>query len=95
MVKAARKKTSPGSIRALNLPEPIAVEEGRHQRPVAITLGLTGQRVHSVEDVWEVVDEWWRPDPIARRYYKVVLEDGTSLTVFRDLLNGVWLRQRA
>ena len=95
MVEAAREEAGPGPIRALNLPEPVEVEEGPHQRPVAITFDRRGQKVDSVEDVWEVVDEWWRPYPIARRYYKVVLEDGTSLTVFHDLLNGAWLRQRA
>ncbi|MDP6494835.1 MAG: hypothetical protein QGI09_05340 [Dehalococcoidia bacterium] len=52
-------------------------------------------RVTSIEDVWEIVDEWWRASRIARRYYRVAVEGGATITVFRDLVGGVWYRQRA
>jgi hypothetical protein len=94
MVKSAGEKTSPGSIRALNLPGPAEVEEDGLQRPVSIALRRRRLKVSSIDDVWEIADEWWRSSPIARRYCKVVLEDGTGLTVFRDLLSGRWYRQR-
>jgi hypothetical protein len=47
-----------------------------------------------VTDVWEIVDEWWRDRPVARRYFSVVLEDGTHATLFRDLSDGGWYAQR-
>ena len=47
-----------------------------------------------MEDAWEIVDEWWRASPIARRYYKVALEDGSAITLFRDLLSDRWYEQR-
>ena len=94
MVKATRKKAGPSSIRALNLPEPADVGEDERHRPVSVVSRRRGLRVASVEDVWEIVDEWWRSEPIARRYCKVVLEDGSSLTLFRDLLSGRWFQQR-
>ncbi len=95
MVKTAGKKTRPGSIRALNLPRLLDVEEDECRRPVSITLRRRRLAVASVEDVWEVLDEWWRASPIARRYFRVRLEGGTALTVFRDLLTGLWYQQRA
>ncbi len=94
MVKTARKKTRPGSIRALNLPALLDVDEDERRRPVSVTLRRRPLAVASVEDVWEVLDEWWRAGPVARRYYRVRLEDGTALTVFRDLPTGLWYRQR-
>ena len=94
MVKTARKKTRPGSIRALNLPALLDVDEDERRRPVSITLRHRRLAVASVEDVWEVLDEWWRASPVARRYFRVRLEDGTALTLFRDLLTDLWYRQR-
>ena len=94
MVKTAGKKTGPGPVRALNLPTLVDVEEDEGQRPVSVALRGRRLEVTSIEDVWEIVDEWWRTTPVARRYYSVVLEDGSGLTVFRDLLSGLWHEQR-
>ena len=95
MVKAPREKAGPGPIRALNLPAPVEVEEDDRHRPTS--MALRGRRLHvaSVEEVWEVVEEWWRTDPIARRYFRVIVSDGSSATVFRDLKSGLWYEQRA
>ncbi len=95
MVKTAGKKTGPGSIRALNLPRPVEAREDEQQRPVSLTLRRRRLEVTSIEDTSEIVDEGWRSSLIARRYHRVVLEDGTGLTVFRDLLSGLWYEQRA
>ena len=95
MVKTARKKARPDSIRALNLPELVDVEEDEHRRPVSLTFRSRRLKVVSIEDTWEVVDEWWRPNSVARRYYKVVLKDGSGLTIFRNLLRDQWYEQQA
>ena len=94
MVKTPRKKTSPGRIRPLNRPEPVQVEEDEDRRPSLIVSGGRRVRVASIVDVWEIVDEWWRPDPIVRRYYRAAVEGGTAVTVFHDLVGGAWYRQR-
>jgi len=44
--------------------------------------------VERVRDRWRIDDEWWRERPIARLYYALLLEDGTFLTVYRDLAAG-------
>ena len=38
-------------------------------------------------------DEWWRERPVSRLYFEVALEDGRTLTVYRDLANCEWYRQ--
>ncbi len=95
MVKTPRKKTGPGRIRPLNRPEPVRVEEDDNRRPALVVADGRRAKIASIVDVWEIVDEWWRPDPVARRYYRAALEGGGTVTVFRDLGSGAWYRQRA
>jgi len=51
--------------------------------------------VVSLDEVWSIDEEWWREKPIVRMYYRVNLEEGRQVTVFRDMLHGVWYRQNA
>lgn len=53
-----------------------------------------GIKVASIEDCWRIDDEWWREKPVSRLYFEVLLEDGRRLTVFKDLLQGQWYRQK-
>jgi hypothetical protein len=50
--------------------------------------------IASIEETWDIRDEWWRGDGIARRYYRVITEDGDGATIFRDSPGGAWYRQR-
>jgi len=50
--------------------------------------------VASINDLWQVDDEWWREQPISRRYYQVTTQDERRLTIFRDQLNGQWYWQQ-
>jgi hypothetical protein len=59
--------------------------------PVALVEGQR-RRCARVEDVWHVDDEWWR-DPIHRRYYRLVLDDGAVRTVYHDLARDDWFAQ--
>ena len=49
--------------------------------------------VAHVIDMWEIEDEWWRKQPVRRRYWHVTLETGQDLTVFQDLQSGEWYQQ--
>jgi hypothetical protein len=44
-------------------------------------------------DRWRIDDEWWRERPLSRTYYRVLLEDGQPLTLFRDDVTGQWYEQ--
>jgi hypothetical protein len=48
-----------------------------------------------VEEVWRIEDGWWRPCPVARTYFRVLLEGERPLTVYRDHLEDSWWTQRA
>ena len=95
MVKNPREASRPGAIRPLNRPAPVDVEEDERHQPVSVTLLQRRLRVASIDDVWEIVDEWWRPQPVARRYYQVTTDDGARATIYRDLVTSVWYAQRA
>ena len=100
----------PVSYRSLNLPAPVDVSEDSQERPLSITLTPAAPRgrpskapatrrsrtfrVTSIDDLWQVDDEWWRERPISRRYYQVTTEDNRQFTIFRDQTSGSWYQQR-
>jgi hypothetical protein len=89
--------THPGSARAartarrLNAPRPALVEAQAGGTPKRVNR----QSVALVREEWRVVDRWWTDDPVARRYFDVVLESGENAVVYRDDENGSWFTQRA
>ena len=95
MVKNTRKKKSINPIFPLNQPIPINVYESETLSPISITLNQHTLNVSSLEETWEIIDEWWKPNPIERRYHRVILENGSRITVFLDLINGLWFKQIA
>ncbi len=97
MVQNTREAPGTGSLRPLNLPIPISVEEDDDGRPLAIDQ-KRGQKslrmkIASIDDLWRIDEEWWREKPIARMYYQLTAEGGGRLTVFQDLTDGSWYRQ--
>jgi hypothetical protein len=61
--------------------------------------------VESVREEWLVEDGWWTQKPLQRRYFELVLEDGSDVVVFSETpSNGLrsasprapsqWFRQR-
>ena len=89
MVKNSRAASRAGAIRSLNSPRPVIVKAGSNGQPRTIS----GLEVAATEDLWRIDDEWWRERPISRKYWECGLEDGTKVTVFQDLLTGLWSRQ--
>lgn len=82
----------PARLRPLNRPRPLRVETGPGDTPAAVHLPgrLT---VEETIETWRIDDEWWRPHPISRQYWRLLLEDGRIIDVFRDLVTGRWARQ--
>jgi len=87
----------PGSARAartarrLNAPRPALVESHADGTPRRVNR----QGVAVLREEWRVVDRWWTEEPVARRYFDVVLESGENRVVFRDEDRGCWYTQRA
>jgi len=60
---------------------------------VAVTLSGRRLRVLGVQDTWRIDDEWWRERPVSRVYWRLAVEDGQVVTVYRDLVGAGWFRQ--
>lgn len=91
MVKDPRAAARAGQLRSLNQPRPITVLV-EHGRPAVLDDGRQRYRVARIRDTWRVDDEWWR-DPISRRYYDLILDNGGRRTVYHDLVTGDWYAQ--
>ncbi len=80
------------TLQPLKQPRPVRVEADGSGEPVAVVLG--GQRlvVVQVQDVWRIDDEWWREE-VSRQYYRLLLEDGRTVTVYHDLTSRRWFKQ--
>ena len=74
----------------LNEPRSALVEARVDGTPARVN----GQPVAVVREEWRVVDRWWTEEPVARRYFEVVLETGENTVVFRDEEAGRWFSQR-
>jgi hypothetical protein len=77
--------------RRLYLPRPVSVRAG----PDGVPQALGGVVVEAIREEWVVEEGWWTARPIHRHYYELALADGRDLTVYRDVQNGSWRRQRA
>jgi hypothetical protein len=69
------------------------VEADGQGRPIAVYLSGRRYGVEAVLEVWRIDDEWWRERPVSRLYFSLLLEDGQTVTLFRDLVSGRWAKQ--
>jgi hypothetical protein len=75
------------------MPRPIRVEADEAGGPQAVTLSRRQLLVETVLETWRIEDEWWRERPISRLYYRLLLEDGRTVDVYKALRTGRWFRQ--
>ncbi len=80
-------------VSPLYLPREIDVRADSRGEPDVVTRNGRRSRVAAVRNAWRIDDEWWR-ERIARQYFRVVLESGLVLTVFRDLVADKWYQQK-
>lgn len=81
-------------LHPISVPLAVAVKTNREGDPIRIRDPRTGkfQRVETIQEVWQVDDEWWRK-PLSRLYYRVILENGRLMVLFRDLIEDRWHSQ--
>jgi len=94
MVSTPRGAEGVGALRRLNEPRRLEVRPGEDGAPDALRRSGRWLEVLEVEDRYRTVDRWWTGEEVARTYYDLLLEDGRSLTVFRDDVRGGWWEQR-
>jgi hypothetical protein len=81
---------NPSGSRRIGVPKPTAVEADERGVP----LEVASVRVDTVREEWVVEDRWWTGNPMRRRYFELVLENGRNVVVYRELLAGGWFQQR-
>lgn len=99
MVSPARTAAGLGRIRAVNSPRPVQVRVTEGDVPAAVRTGLPGsggrwRRVERVMERWRVDEAWWRPQKVGRLYYRLALEGGAVIDLYRDMEDGRWYEQR-
>ena len=92
MVAHTRAAARAHRLRPLNRARPIRVEADESDEPQAVVLGSERLTVAAVQDRWRIDDEWWRKE-VSRLYFSLLLEDGRTLTIYRDLVTGRWFQQ--
>ena len=93
MVADPRAAGSLYRVRPLNRPRPLRVEADGQGEPIAVYLSGRRHGVEAVLETWRIDDEWWRERPVSRLYFSLLLEDGQTVTLFRDLVSGRWAKQ--
>jgi hypothetical protein len=86
--------------RPVNAPVRIPVQVDRAGEPLAIgPVARQGRRrpvpVAQVAERWRIDEGWWGANPLSRLYYRLVLDDGGLVTVYRDLGDETWWAQRS
>jgi hypothetical protein len=73
-------------------PAPIEVRAGADGVPVRVG----GIAVELIREEWLVEEGWWTERPLRRRYFELVLEDGSDVVVFSEPPGegGGWFWQR-
>ena len=96
MRNLAAGRPTTGTLRPLNAPSPLKVDLDAEGRVVALWRQgrLTPRRIAAVQDRWRIDDEWWRERPIARLYHALLLDDGSPLVLYHDLIEEQWYEQR-
>jgi len=88
MVAPARAPLRTDRLRAVNVPQPVAVECDANLRPATVA----GCMVETILESWRIDDEWWRQS-IARCYHAVILDGGKRVVLFEDIVTGEWFAQ--
>lgn len=92
MVENSGKTLRADTIKPVNLPEAVQVEEDRTGMPSFLKTKRR-QKIIAIEDRWRIDDEWWRSESVSRLYYAVVLASGQRLVLSKNLVDNNWYRQ--
>lgn len=93
-----RNKLGNSELRSLGVPRSIDVRVDSSGLPSVVhTRTRRTLRVVQIEEVWRIDEEWWKKISLSRTYYRVIVDGGNPLTLFRDNLatpERIWYEQR-
>ena len=82
-------------LRPLGQPHAVTVRTDEFGEPEFVNLpGKPTRHVEIIREHWRIDEGWWR-QPMSREYRTVILDGGGSITLYHDLLKGLWYVQRA
>ena len=76
-------------------PMPIRVQESDVEeafRPLAVSVEGNLLQVDSIDERVEEDSEWWENEPVYKMHYRVTLEDGREMAIFRNNKTGSWYK---
>ena len=71
---------------------PAKVWEDDEFRPIGVVLEGKPVEVVSIDERVEEDSEWWENEPVYKMHYRVTLEDGRQLAMFRNYKTGSWYK---
>ena len=86
------KKTKSTTETRPGIPVPARVREDEELRPVAVSLEGKYLQVEFIDDRVKEEGAFWKPEPVFKMHYRVTLEDGRQVAVFRNMKTGSWYR---
>lgn len=82
-------------LRPLGQPHVVTVHTDKFGEPEFVSLpGKPTRHVEIIREHWRIDEGWWR-QPMSREYRTVILDGGGNITLYHDLLKGLWYVQRA
>ena len=90
---AGRSELTAGRLRPLNSPRPLDVETDANGVPAGLYLSGHRCAVETVLEKWRIDDEWWRGQSVSRVYWRLFLENGCAVDIYRDLARDRWYKQ--
>jgi hypothetical protein len=94
MVSYTGRASDPRRIRRLKSPLSLEVEADTDGTPLRLRVGGAWQDVTLGRKPWRIDQHWWRAEAIKRTYFRVVLPDAPSLTIYYDAVRKAWFRQQ-
>lgn len=83
----------PTRRRGLYLPKPISVAADASGSPQHVRLRSGWVGVDRLVEAWEIEDDWWTMQPLQRSYFRVMLQNGAILRLFREARSSRWYQQ--
>ena len=71
-------------------PMPVTVAEDDDHRPQFVTFEGEELRVDSIDQQWQVDAETWEHKPVSQIHYRVTMEGGKRLEVFKNMDHEGW-----
>jgi hypothetical protein len=90
----ATTKRKPGtSTRLLSLPTPVELIENDGHGSTWLKLAEAWVKVTAIKNLWEMDGYGGQEQPVVRMHFRVTTQEGRTLLLFQDLLEGQWYRE--